>query len=56
MRKSIRLIRDGSLLDEDSMKIVQDMAEAAGAQVWIEVVSTDRGRCSVIIEDGEVQA
>lgn len=32
------LIRDGSLLDEDSMKIVQEMAEQTGSQVWLEVI------------------
>jgi hypothetical protein len=40
-------------LDEDNMAIVAEMAEAAGAQVWLERVGTgDAG--AVIIEDGEV--
>lgn len=46
------LIRDGSLLDDDAMKIVADMAEASGFQVWIERVGTE-GQCTVLIEDGE---
>jgi hypothetical protein len=49
------LIRDGSLLDKDSMKVVADMAAENDFQVWIEVVSEDE-QCSVIIEDGEVKA
>lgn len=49
----ILLIRDGSLLDEDSLLLIAEMAENAGAQVWIERVG--RGKeCSVVIEDGEV--
>ena len=46
------LIRDGSLLDDDAMEIVADMAEASGFQVWIERVGTE-GQCTVLIEDGE---
>lgn len=47
------LVRDASLLDEDSMAIVADMAEAADAQVWLERVgSADPG--AVVIVDGEV--
>lgn len=46
------LIRDGSLLDEDAMQIVSDMASESGFQVWIERVGTE-GQCTVLIEDGE---
>jgi ABC-type glutathione transport system ATPase component len=49
----IVLVRDASLLDSDNMAIIAEMAEAAGAQVWLERVGTaDAG--AVIIEDGEV--
>lgn len=51
----VLLIRNGSLLDEDSFAMVAEMAEAAGAQVWIETVSTDAKKCTVIIEDGAVK-
>ena len=47
------LIRDGSLLDEDSLAAVAKQAAERGAQVWIERVG-DGKECSVIIEDGEV--
>lgn len=50
----IMLIRDGSLLDADSLKIVKEMAEQAGAQVWMERVSEGQ-EVSVVIEDGEVR-
>lgn len=49
----VLLIRDGSLLDSDSLAIVGEMAEAADADVWIERVGTD-DKTAVIIEDGMV--
>lgn len=49
----VLLIRDGSLLDEDSMKILCEMAAKADAQVWIERVGSD-AQTSVVIEDGHV--
>lgn len=48
------MIREGSLLDEDSLKAVIEMAEANNAQVWIERVGKG-GEVSVVIEDGEVE-
>lgn len=47
------LIRDGSLLDEDSLAVIAEMAQEADAQVWIERVS-DGNEVSVIIEDGAI--
>lgn len=51
----VLLIRDGSLLDKDNLKLVAEMAAKADAQVWIECVG-DNGMVSVIIEDGSVSA
>lgn len=51
----VLLIRDGSLLDEDSLKMVAEMAATADAQVWIERVGVDSAT-SVVIEDGQVRA
>jgi len=50
----VLIIRDGSLLDEDSLKLVADMAAEHDAQVWIERVGTGE-ECQVIIEDGAVR-
>lgn len=50
----VLLIRDGSLLDENSLAMVAEMAEEADAQVWIERVSQG-DEVSVIIEDGMVR-
>lgn len=49
----VMLIRDGSLLDEDSLRTVAEMAEAADAQIWIETVAKGEPR-GFVIEDGEV--
>ena len=49
----VLLIRDGSLLDAESLALVAKMAADADAQVWIERVSTG-GEVTVVIEDGEV--
>lgn len=51
----IVLIRDGSLLDEDSLRDVSEIAQKYDGQVWIERVSTGT-ECSVIIDDGAVVA
>ena len=51
----IRVIRitDGSLLDSDNIKIVEEMAKEKGYQVWLERVE-DTNSMAVHIEDGEV--
>lgn len=49
----IALIRDASLLDERSMALVAELAEKAGAQVWLEVVGKDGA--GIVIEDGMVE-
>ena len=50
----VLLIRDGSLLDGDSMRTIAEMAEAAEAQVWIERVG-DGDPAAIVIEDGSVR-
>lgn len=50
----VLLIRDGSLLDENSLAMVAKMAQDSDAQVWIERVSKG-DECSIIIEDGMIQ-
>lgn len=50
----VLLVRNGSLLDPLSLSLLTKLAAEADAQVWIEFVSTDAGKCSVIIEDGAV--
>lgn len=54
-RLPIGFIRDGSLLDSESLALVEQLAAEKGAQIIVERVS-DGDECSVIIEDGEVLA
>lgn len=51
----LRVIRimDGSLLDEDGMRIITESAREHGFQVWIERVAD--GGAAFVIEDGELQ-
>ena len=46
-------IKDGSLLDDDSMAALRHMAEEHDFQIWIEVVDSD-DPVAIVIEDGEV--
>lgn len=52
-RLRVMLIRDGSLLDEKSLRMLGEFAEQHGAQIWVERVG-DHDACGVLIEDGEV--
>ena len=49
----VLLIRDGSLLDADSLRVIAEMAAANDSQFWIERVDDSR-RMGVVIEDGSV--
>lgn len=46
-------IKDGSLLDEDRMAIIEGMARGNGYQVWIERVDSS-GKIGIVMEDGVV--
>jgi DNA repair exonuclease SbcCD ATPase subunit len=50
----IILIREGSALDEDSLKLVAELAEQYEATVWMERVGSGE-EVSVVIEDGMVK-
>ncbi len=52
----LRVIRvqDGSLLDEEAMRILAEMAAEADYQVWIERVGVS-GSVGIVIEDGSVR-
>jgi hypothetical protein len=47
-------VRDGSLLDDESMTWLAEYARANDLQVWCEVVGTD-DKVGVLIEDGHVR-
>lgn len=48
-------VKEGSLLDEDGLRMVEEMANSADYQVWCERVGTD-GKVSVVMEDGAIRA
>ena len=48
-------VRDGSLLDEDSMKLISEMADGEDYQVWIERVDGS-GKTGFVLEDGHLKA
>jgi recombinational DNA repair ATPase RecF len=50
----VMLIRDGSLLDDESLKLLATQVKDGAAQLWIERVGHGE-ECSIIIEDGRVQ-
>lgn len=55
MNPKLRVIRiqDGSLLDSDSMRVIEEMAAADDFQFWIEQVD-ESGKVGVVIADGAV--
>ena len=46
-------IKDGSLLDENGLQLIAEMAAERDYQVWIERVDTS-GKVGIVMEDGEV--
>jgi DNA repair exonuclease SbcCD ATPase subunit len=51
----VMLIRDGSLLDADSLEVLKSLASERDAQLWIERVGGLTGSLpGIVIEDGEV--
>lgn len=49
----IILVKDGSLLDKKSMKIIRDFAKEKDYQIWVERVESDSSD-AIIIEDGGI--
>ena len=57
LNPTLRVIRilDGSLLDDENLALITEMAGAQDYQVWVERVG-DADSTAVIIEDGQVRA
>ena len=49
-------VKDGSLLDEASLKLLSALTEAADFQLWIERVEESDQRPCIIMDDGSVRA
>ena len=56
MNPKLRVIRvrDGSLLDEDSMNMISEMADGNDFQIWIERVDSS-GKFGFVLEDGHLK-
>lgn len=52
----VLLVRNGNMLDNDSLQALAALAESAGAQVWIEWVTDNAEGVAVMLEDGSLQA
>lgn len=51
----VLLVRDGSLLGSEKLRLLAEMAKAAGVQVWLEMLQeAPDDRTTVFIEDGSV--
>uniref|UniRef100_A0A6M3K1L1 Putative ATPase domain containing protein n=1 Tax=viral metagenome TaxID=1070528 RepID=A0A6M3K1L1_9ZZZZ len=49
------LIREGSLLDENNLKLIGKMAEDAGIHCFVEVVGDDADKATIVIENGIIK-
>ena len=49
----VLMIKDGSLLDADSLQAIRDQVAEGDFQLWLEIVNPD-DPTAVIIEDGQV--
>lgn len=47
-------VRDGSLLDEESMRLLGEMAQAQDYQIWVERVDSS-GKVGFVLEDGHIK-
>lgn len=54
-RLRVLRITDGSLLDSENMKVIKEMVDDSGYQLWIEQVMDAPDGASVFIEDGEIK-
>lgn len=52
-RLRVLMVRDGSLLDADSLRMLEEAVGENGYQLWLETVG-DKGSVGIVIEDGEV--
>ena len=48
-------IKDGSLLDDDSLAMIQEMAKDKDYQIWCETVDFT-GKIGIVMEDGQIAA
>ena len=49
------LIKEGSLLDKNNLKLIAEMAEENDIHVFIEVVGDNAGKSTIVIENGAIK-
>ena len=49
------LVKEASLLDEDNIKVIKEMAKGKGYQVWLEYVDST-GEMGFYFVDGEIES
>lgn len=49
----VLLVRQGNDLDDDNLLLMAELAQKAGAQIWLERVSAS-GQACIVIEDGHI--
>ena len=55
LNPTLKVIRmSGNDLDEKNLKVISEMVDVAGYQVWIEKISNDK-TVGIYIEDGEIK-
>lgn len=52
----VLLVRNGNDLGQKNLKLIAEMAEASGGQLWIERIAGGDGLPTILIEDGAVVA
>lgn len=50
----VLLVRNGNDLGTKNLTLIAEMAQAAGAQVWVERIAGGNGQATIVIEDGAV--
>lgn len=50
----VLLVRQGNDLDDDNLLLMAELAQKAGAQIWLERVSSS-GQACIVIEDGQIK-
>lgn len=55
-RIPVMLVREGSFLDSDGMRLLAELARDHDVQLWIERVSDDGEGCTILIEDGAIRS
>ena len=54
-RLKVILVKEASLLDEENLKVIREMAKGKGYQIWLEKVDKT-GKMGFYFVDGEIES